>query len=117
MTDIQTIAQLELDQHIEQQAQQVSPEPKIDFIDIDGFYNFEASVNSQLIAKIWINTSINTAFGSSRSMMSKFITAISSPMPLILLKPLTPTVLFTISPKSPHPLNLLLLNITSEAQL
>jgi len=53
----QTIAQLELDQYIEQQAQEVAPEPKIDFIDIDGFYNFEASVNSQVIAKIWINTS------------------------------------------------------------
>jgi len=58
----QTVAQLELDQHIEQQAQQIAPEPKIDFIDIDGFYNFEASVNSQLIAKIWINTSYKYSF-------------------------------------------------------
>jgi hypothetical protein len=62
MTNIQAIAQLELDAYIEQQAQEVAPEPKIDFIDIDGFYNFEASVNSQVIAKIWINTSAKYSF-------------------------------------------------------
>jgi hypothetical protein len=62
MTDIQNITQVELDQHIEQQAQQVAPDPKIDIIDIDGFYNFEVCVNSQLIAKIWINTSFTYSF-------------------------------------------------------
>lgn len=60
--DEQATAQHELDQYIEQQAQKVAPEPKIDFIDIDGFYNFEASVNSQVIAKIWINTSYKYSF-------------------------------------------------------
>jgi hypothetical protein len=41
---------------------QFPKEVKIDFIDIDSFYNFEASVNSQLIAKIWINTSAKYSF-------------------------------------------------------
>jgi hypothetical protein len=46
MTNIQTIAQLELNQYIEHQAQEIAPEA-INFLDIDGFYNFEAQVNSK----------------------------------------------------------------------
>jgi|GEM_PF-1688577 len=57
MTDIQTIAHLELDQHVEQQSPKVAPQGEINFIDIDGFYNIEAQVNSQVIANISINTS------------------------------------------------------------
>jgi hypothetical protein len=56
MTNIQTIAQRELNQYIEQQAQEIAPEA-INFLDIDGFYNFEAQVNSKVIAHISINTS------------------------------------------------------------
>ena len=57
MTNIQAIAQLELDQHIEEQAQELTSQAEIQFIDIDGFYNIEAQVNSQVIAQISINTS------------------------------------------------------------
>jgi hypothetical protein len=62
MTDIQTIAHLELDQHLEQQSPKVAPQAEIKFIDIDGFYNFEAQVNSQVIANISINTSQKFSF-------------------------------------------------------
>ncbi|MBO3463098.1 hypothetical protein G7B40_037990 [Aetokthonos hydrillicola Thurmond2011] len=51
-TSEQTIAQAELDAHIESQAQEIAPEPEIQFIDLDGFYTYEAQVALQVIATI-----------------------------------------------------------------
>ncbi|MCC5640340.1 hypothetical protein LC593_31810 [Nostoc sp. CHAB 5844] len=46
----QAIAQTEIELHIAEQAQVVAPE--IEFTDIDGFYNFEARVNNEVIAEL-----------------------------------------------------------------
>ncbi|MBO3461200.1 hypothetical protein G7B40_037675 [Aetokthonos hydrillicola Thurmond2011] len=51
-SDSQTIAQAELDAHIEAQAQEIAPEPEIQFIDLDGFYTYEAQIAGQTIATI-----------------------------------------------------------------
>ncbi|MBO3463466.1 hypothetical protein G7B40_039340 [Aetokthonos hydrillicola Thurmond2011] len=50
--DEQTTAQAELDSHIEAQAQEIAPEPEIQFIDLDGFYTYEAQLAGQVIATI-----------------------------------------------------------------
>ena len=51
-TDEQIIAQAELNAHINQQAQEIAPEPEVQFIDLNGFYNYEALANGQTIATI-----------------------------------------------------------------
>ncbi|MHC5819388.1 MAG: hypothetical protein ACYT04_26790 [Nostoc sp.] len=48
--DNQAIAQAELNQYIEQQAEAIAP--NVEFISPDGFYNWEALVNGQTIATI-----------------------------------------------------------------
>ncbi|MBO3464427.1 hypothetical protein G7B40_024805 [Aetokthonos hydrillicola Thurmond2011] len=50
--DEQTIAQTDLNAYIEQQAQAIAPEPEIQFIDLDGFYNYEAQLAGEVIATI-----------------------------------------------------------------
>ncbi len=50
--DEQTIAQAELNAYINQQAQAIAPEPEVQFIDLDGFYNYEALANGETIATI-----------------------------------------------------------------
>ena len=47
-----TIAQVELNAYISQQAQAIAPEPEVQFIDLNGFYNYEALVNGETIAII-----------------------------------------------------------------
>jgi hypothetical protein len=57
------IAQREFDQYIEQQSLQItSLADNIEFQEIDGFYNFEATINQTIIATIWINTSEPSSF-------------------------------------------------------
>ena len=51
-TDEQTIAQAEFDTYISAQAQEIAPEPEIQFIDKDGFYNYEALAAGKTIATI-----------------------------------------------------------------
>lgn len=46
------IAQAELTAYIEAQAQAIAPEPEVQFIDLDGFYNYEAQANGETIAII-----------------------------------------------------------------
>ena len=50
--DEQTIAQAEFDAYIDAQAQKIAPEPEIQFIDLDNFYNYEALANGETIATI-----------------------------------------------------------------
>ncbi|MDF5730818.1 MAG: hypothetical protein PUP92_23085 [Rhizonema sp. PD38] len=50
--DEQTIAQAELNAYISQQAQEIAPEPEVQFIDLDGFYNYKALANGKTIAII-----------------------------------------------------------------
>ena len=50
--DEQSIAQAELNAYIEAQAQAIAPEPEIQFIDLDAFYNYEAQVAGEVIATI-----------------------------------------------------------------
>ncbi len=50
--DEQTIAQAEFDAYIDAQAQEIAPEPEIQFIDLDGFYNYEALAAGKTIATI-----------------------------------------------------------------
>jgi len=50
--DEQTIAQAELDAYIEAQAQEIAPEPEIEFIDLDNFYNYEAQLAGETIATL-----------------------------------------------------------------
>ncbi|MBO3463962.1 ASCH domain-containing protein [Aetokthonos hydrillicola Thurmond2011] len=47
-----TIAQSELNQYIKQQAQEIAPEPQIQFTSPDGFYNWEAAIDGKTIATI-----------------------------------------------------------------
>jgi protease II len=51
-TDEQTAAQAELSAYIQAQAQEIAPEPEIQFIDLDGFYTYEAQLAGQVIATI-----------------------------------------------------------------
>ncbi len=51
-TDEQIIAQAELNAYISQQAQEIAPEAEVQFIDLNGFYNYEAQANNQTIATI-----------------------------------------------------------------
>ncbi|MDF5732802.1 MAG: hypothetical protein PUP92_33625 [Rhizonema sp. PD38] len=46
------IAQAELAAYIEAQAQEIAPEPEVQFIDLDGFYNYEALAAGKTIATI-----------------------------------------------------------------
>lgn len=50
--DEQTIAQAELNAYIANLAEEIAPEPEIQFIDLDGFYNYEAQVADETIATI-----------------------------------------------------------------
>ncbi|MDF5733330.1 MAG: hypothetical protein PUP92_36450 [Rhizonema sp. PD38] len=50
--DEQTIAQAELNAHIVSLAQEIAPEPEVQFIDLNGFYNYEAFASGQTIATI-----------------------------------------------------------------
>jgi hypothetical protein len=54
-TQIQAVAQAELDVYIEQQAQEIVPE-QVEFICIDGFYNYEAQAGGEVIATITHDT-------------------------------------------------------------
>ena len=53
-TDEQTVAQAELNAYISQQAQEIAPEPEVQFIDLDNFYNYKAcdSLLSKNIEKL-----------------------------------------------------------------
>lgn len=50
--DEQTRAQAELNAYIANQAQAIAPEPEVQFIDLDGFYNYEAQAAGKTIATI-----------------------------------------------------------------
>ena len=50
--DEQTAAQAEFSAYIEAQAQEIAPEPEIQFIDLDGFYTYEAQLAGKTIATI-----------------------------------------------------------------
>ena len=50
--DEQTTAQAELNAHIANLAQAIAPLPEIQFIDLDGFYNYEAQLAGKTIATI-----------------------------------------------------------------
>ncbi len=47
-----SIAQAELNAYIDAQAQAIAPEPEVQFIDLDGFYNYEAQAAGKTIATI-----------------------------------------------------------------
>ena len=51
-TDELFIAQAELNAYISQQAQEIAPEPEVQFIDLNGFNNYEALANGETIATI-----------------------------------------------------------------
>ena len=51
-TDELSIAQAELTAYISAQAQALAPEPEVQFIDLDGFYNYEAQAAGKTIAII-----------------------------------------------------------------
>ncbi|MDF5730813.1 MAG: hypothetical protein PUP92_23060 [Rhizonema sp. PD38] len=50
--DEHIIAQAELDAYIDALAQAIAPEPEVQFIDLNGFYNYEAFASGQTIATI-----------------------------------------------------------------
>ncbi len=52
IVDEQTIAQSELNAYIANLAQEIAPEPEVQFIDLNGFYNYEALANGETIAII-----------------------------------------------------------------